>query len=217
MLRQLQTVLCRLLGEAEQPGVFHLFDPAGQLDGQAADEVYTAQNLNATFLIAVAGPQHPAAERANALLDRMADSAEWGAVAGFYRNGIERVGCEIEAECGRDPIMADRLRELAQWVSTADNLRKTDETQEKLWSVFFPEATGIRSDRQLHVERLRRKRRVDVAELNSNPIRDPVRQVLFTSNVLLTVPAASGRLADRRRPGPSSPLDKRQQQCRCRL
>ena len=41
---------------------------------------------------------------------------------------------------------------------------------------------------------LRQRRHVTVTQLNDSPISHPIRQILFTSNVLLTLPAASTRL-----------------------
>ena len=58
-------------------------------------------------------------------------------------------------------------------------------------SVFFPEGTGISEAKQERIKQLRAKRIVRITELNASPITDPGQQLLFTSNVLLTVPDES--------------------------
>jgi len=196
MLRQLETILRTLLRQGDGTGGFRIFDPLAQLDGAGDDEAGIARALNAAFLIALAGPDHPAAERAERMLDEMGDSSRWAAVAGFYRKGIELIGKELATVCERDPDFADRLRGLAEWVGGQGNLLETSATQEKLWSVFFPEATNIRGREQQRVDALRQRRHVKITQLNANPIGDPARQILFTSNVLLTLPSASTEPGD---------------------
>jgi hypothetical protein len=60
--------------------------------------------------------------------------------------------------------------------------------------VFCPEAYGIRNHEQERIRALRAKRTLTITELNTTPITDPARQILFTSNALLTVPSASSVL-----------------------
>ncbi len=62
------------------------------------------------------------------------------------------------------------------------------EHREKLWSVFFPEAVGIYTQPQQAVNALRQKRIVVITRPHPEPIRDPAAEILFTSNVLLTLP-----------------------------
>jgi hypothetical protein len=65
------------------------------------------------------------------------------------------------------------------------------EVAEAAWRAFFPQAIGVRHHEGAHVAALRRRRTVDIEALATDPIADPAREVLFTSNVLLTVPDAS--------------------------
>jgi hypothetical protein len=62
------------------------------------------------------------------------------------------------------------------------------ETIENLRSVFFPEGRGLSRNSVAAVHELRVKRTVVIHALNPDPIRAPHREVLFTANVLLTVP-----------------------------
>ncbi|MCH7989796.1 MAG: hypothetical protein IID46_11700, partial [Planctomycetes bacterium] len=85
MFRQLATILYTLLQRSEETGRAFIFDPVHQLSETRTDEPGIVQSLNAAFLIALAGPNHPAAEQANRLLKEMAASSKWATVAGFYQ------------------------------------------------------------------------------------------------------------------------------------
>jgi len=193
MLRQLATILHTLLQRSEEPGGAFIFDPVPQLDETRTDEPGIVQSLNAAFLIALAGPDHPAAERANRLLEEMAASSKWATVAQFYQAGIELIRQELVTVSEQEPEFSDRLRGLAEWIATQDNRHDPTATQERIWSVFFPEGTRIRHNEEQRVNVLRQGRHVEVTQLNDSPISHPTRQILFTSNVLLTLPAASTR------------------------
>ena len=65
------------------------------------------------------------------------------------------------------------------------------QTTRKLWSVFFPEAIGIWGHEKERIDELRSRRFVQVTEINNQPIADPEKEILFTSSVLLTLPAKS--------------------------
>jgi hypothetical protein len=69
-------------------------------------------------------------------------------------------------------------------------LKKRQEAAEHFWSVFFPEANSLRTHWNELSEALRKKRTVTITQLNETPIIDPAQQILFTSNVLLTLPPA---------------------------
>ncbi len=191
MLRQLAAIVRALVEQDPETGNAFVFDPVSQFDAACTDDADVARSLNAAFLITLAGPEHPAAERANELLNEMAASTKWGSVAGFYREGIELIRNELVGTGERDPEFADRFQKLGEWLGTRGNLREVDATQEEIWSVFFPEGTGIRGHEQHRADELRLKRHVRITQLNDHPISQPARQILFTSNVLLTLPAAS--------------------------
>jgi hypothetical protein len=59
---------------------------------------------------------------------------------------------------------------------------------ENLWSIFFPEGCGILSDKSGAEEALRNRRRVRITALNPAPVTDPASEIIFTSNVLITLP-----------------------------
>jgi len=62
------------------------------------------------------------------------------------------------------------------------------EQVEKIWSLFFPEGTGILDNKEDRIDQLRAKRRIEIRSLNSSSLKPPLSKILFTSNALLTLP-----------------------------
>ncbi len=162
---------------------------SGMSSPEMDDDSRIARSLNKAFLAALSGDPEPEASGARGFLDQVKrDSSRWANAADFYLRGIDLVKEEIGEVSGRDPEFKARLKSLSEWVSYNDLAADPVETRERLWSVFFPEAQGILENRKEKTEALRRKRTVLISELNKTPVRDPEREVLFTSNVLLTLP-----------------------------
>ncbi len=106
-------------------------------------------------------------------------------LADLYRRALVSVTEEIERACASDRDVADRLVRAAEELGSRDG----GESSEVLWSVFFPEGVGVRGHEVEREASLRAARTVTVVAPNPAPIVDPGRQLLFTSNVLLTVPS----------------------------
>ncbi len=172
----------------DQPLTLNL---SAHFDPSAREDAGIARSLNAAFLITLAGPGHPQLEEANRFLRERADSEKWGEAARFYLAGVERIKQEIEAVGQHNPDFTRRLTALAERLAHSDEPQNPELVSEETWSLFFPEATGLRHNTAAKVEALRAKRTVTVEHLAANPITDPARQILFTSNVLLTVPSTS--------------------------
>jgi len=191
MKKYFTSIISTLLQPKKEKDTFSIFDPTLQFDEKRTDKAGIAQSLNAAFLIGLADGKHPELRRAKRFLARMKDSPEWTEIATFYLNGVRLVHKEIEGVCTNDRDFSHRLKTLSQWMSQNKNLSETQETIEKIWSVFFPEATNILTNKQERVKALREKRTVTITKLNATPITDPGQQILFTSNVLLTIPSKS--------------------------
>ena len=191
MLEDFHSIVYALIRPKQGAAFPIALDLTEQFEDERTDKAGIAQTLNAAFLIVVAGQNHPAAPSALRFLTRMAESPEWKDAAEFYLSGIERTDHEIKAICRLDLEFADRLKTVSTWLSTKENLEKRQEVAEHFWSVFFPEANSLRTHWKEHSEDLRKKRTVAITQLNETPITDPARQILFTSNVLLTLPPAS--------------------------
>jgi hypothetical protein len=196
MKEHFESIIYTLIQPKREKSIFSIFDATQQLDEGRTDDAGAAQALNAAFLITLADSKHPVSKRAKRFLARMRDSSEWADIATFYLNGINLVHQEIDSISKHDTNFSDRLKTLSEWMANKENLNNTEETVEKIWAVFFPEANGILVNKQELVKTLRAKRTVTITELNTNPITDPARQILFTSNVLLTIPSESESLND---------------------
>ncbi len=191
MKERFTSIIYTFIQPKREKDTFSIFDTTQQLDERRTDKAGIAQSLNAAFLIALADRKHPESKRAKRFLTRMRDSSEWANIATFYLNGICLVHREIEDVCKDDPSFSERLKNLSEWMSNNGNLNNTEETIEKIWSVFFPEGNDILTNKQERIKALRAKRTVTITELNSTPITYPAQQILFTSNVLLTIPSES--------------------------
>ena len=163
-------------------------DAQAQLLEEARDEAGEARRLNAAFLLALCGPGHAMASRAREVLDRLQRSPGWRDVAQHCLEGLSRVRSEIQRGCDEDPGFLERLRDTAAWSRGPEAGRDPYETAERIWSVFFPEAVGIRGREEERIRALRRARTVRIDSPNPLPLNDPGRQVLFTANALLTIP-----------------------------
>ena len=198
MTEAFRSILTSLFQSEKGERAFCIFDPAGQLHqnlagdaGNTASVASIVQSINAAFLIVLAGRDHPQFEAARNLLIHLQASAKGKEYADFCLNGVSQITQEIETVCEEDAGFAGRLRSLANWLSGPENLQDSRELTERIWSVFFPEAAGIWNNEEKRIEELRDKRTVGVSQLNPDPITDTARQVLFTSNVLLTLPPQS--------------------------
>lgn len=147
------------------------------------------QKTTAAFLVILAGTEHPHYVDAQQHL-----AAGTDAYAGFLRDGLARVEAEISERIRSDSTFAGRMTEAAQYAEAADTLVWDDATRTAIWQVFFPEGVDFLDDPSADVVRLREKRRVVVTQVNGRPLSDPAAELLFTSNILLTVPSSEDRL-----------------------
>ena len=83
--------------------------------------------------------------------------------------------------------------------SLADSLQRSGAGGASLpgdawWPLLFPEGAGLMADPEAAVSALRSRRAIRVTRANPEPVRDPLRELLFTSNILLTLPADTEHL-----------------------
>jgi len=188
MNEHLESIIATLIRQGAGANSFLGFDPAEQIAKPLTDDLDIARALNSAFLIVLAGKTHPSFARAKHLLNHISEKPEWLNIASFYLNGVSLVHDEITGACKKDPDFAHRLKNLSSWLSQNQGPLRNEETAESMWAFFFPEGHGVRGHRSELIDALRAKREVTVTALNTAPITDPARQILFTSNVLLTLP-----------------------------
>ena len=191
MLHHFQSILSRLFATKRDSGQFSIFNPQSQFNPHPENDAQTVASLNAAFLILLCGKENPGYAVANDLLIHISAIPRWAPFAAFYREGIELIREEIEEVCRDDADFAARLESLSENLIIPEATTDPAILTEKIWSVFFPEAVGIRRHEKEKIEQLRQRRRVKITRTNPSPVSDPAREILFTSNVLLTLPPES--------------------------
>lgn len=149
------------------------------------DEEDMPVRLNLAFLKALTEAD---SKESTLFLLKAKESEKWRGIADFYLKGIEGIKKEIDKTVHDDEYFHKRLKSLAQWLRGRNHNISDIETVERIWSVFFPEGCDIFSRETLAAEALRNKRRIKVSAHNEKPINNPAEEILFTSNILITVP-----------------------------
>ncbi len=187
MRDEFKTLIRRLIGsDTVEP--FAGVHVAGQFRPRERDDRAFPRNINASFLIALAGEAHPLYEEALDYLETMRYHLRWGEAARFYWRGLKLAASELHRACEEDAGFRAALLEASAWADEGGDPTGRAAGVEKLRQVFFPEGLGICQAREEKIKELREKRKIEITGLNPEPVSDPAREVLFTSNVLLTVP-----------------------------
>ena len=188
MFDQFSFVIRSLLKLASQDYPYLLGDARAIFHNFTEDKNKISRALNAAFVIGLAGESHPAYTEASAFLERMTTSPDWEVTASFYLKGIMLIEEEIDSLYRNKPNVVQQLESLSNQLSNRNAEEGKSRAVEAFWSFFHPEATGIWSHEMQRIDALRKKRKVSITKPNRDPIQDPARQILFTSNVLLTLP-----------------------------
>lgn len=157
------------------------------------------RRLNTAFLQTLSGQISPDQFKSEIEILKNKRGQTLDSITNFYQEGLGYIEKEIDSTSRSDEVFARRLGKLAEWLVEQDTLAPGSEIAQQLWSIFFPEGNQIWFHEDQQVEELRRRRKVQITKLNPSPIVEPLREMLFTSNVLLTLPAGS-------RDGESLPL-----------
>jgi hypothetical protein len=152
-----------------------------------------ARNLNAAFLIILSGAEQPLYNQAVDYLKNFLSHPIFGGIASFYREGLGLVSSEISERCSFDSRFKKALTALYEWFIRPENLKNNQETLKKIHSVFFPEGVSLsaKTEREEKTRLLSEKRTIRIFQLNQNPISDPAKEILFASNILITLPLDS--------------------------
>jgi len=154
------------------------------------DNAAIARNLNAAFLISLSGSTHHLYREALDYTANLASHPSWGRTAGFYNHGLELVSAEISKRCYDDAGFRVDMEALSEW-REGGNEGSRKEIVEKIHRVFFPEGVGAFERNEDEIKRLQEKRKIHISKLNPSPISDPAKEILFTSNILVTTPPVS--------------------------
>jgi len=175
-----------ILGRMLEPGDGTPGLPILDLTPWLLDDADALDRVTAAFLVAAAGPGHRDHDRAVAVL-AAPGPGQAGYLAAFYRIALARIAAELDRVTSLRPGFAERLATAPGLLGASTS---PEETWNAIWRVFFPQAVGLLGNEELRVRELRAARTVTVTRLARDPMTNPARDVLFTSNVLLTTPPA---------------------------
>ena len=165
-----------------------------QFNPEINDNVSIARNMTAAFLSTLSGKTHPLYKTAIRYLDSFKDDPEWGKAADFYKQGHNLIDSEISQQCEKDNNFKTDLINLSKWIKDPASSENQNETIEKLRQVFFPEGLAICEQQNKKINDLRNKRNITISKLNASPITDPANEIIFTSNILITIPGSAESL-----------------------
>jgi hypothetical protein len=152
------------------------------------------RNLNSAFLLLLCGQSHPFYSRARDFLKKHEKHPTFKNAIEFYRDGLALVRDEIKRRYTEDVDFRNDLDKLYAWIGKPKNFLNRLETIDTVWKLFFPEGVFLFDDRAKNVEALRKKRSIRIHSLNPDPIHEPAGEMLFTSNVLLTLPLSTSSI-----------------------
>ncbi len=140
----------------------------------------------------------PVAREAREHMEGLLDDPSWGELALLFHNALPVIAAEIDSALEQDKGMAERLDYLGDTLPSFDPDKppETPNLIEAYWGFFCPQASGVRAEWEDGIRSLRETRTVSDLSLCPDPLERPAREILFSSNVLLTVPPEGVRLSD---------------------
>ena len=133
--------------------------------------------------------EDPTALEARKHLQGLVGDPLWGELATFFQKALQVIETEIDSALKQDKGLAGRLNRLGDALLVQQGERpEPPDLIEGFWEVFCPQAVGGRTLWEERVRGLREDRTVRDLSLCPDPLRQPAKEVLFSSNVLLTVP-----------------------------
>ena len=146
------------------------------------------------FLLSGAGGG-PRTEEARRRLEGLVGDPSWGELAAFFQRALEVIEAEVDSALKKDKGLAEQLDRLRDALLAQDAEKRPGPTNliEAFWGFFCPQAAGVRADWEERIRGLREDRAVRDLSLCPDPLKSPSREVLFSSNVLLTVPPGDVR------------------------
>jgi len=176
---------------------FHL-DIIDQFVNPAADtaRARTAQMINAAFIIQHTGATENLVSEAQDYMARMSGDPDWATLTRFYEKGLRIIKTETDIYFFNNPLLKLSIEELYERLEKEHEALQLDEFARQLQEIIFPEGAALwnKDDRQNQITALREKRRVKISKPNPDPVMRPAREILFTSNILATVPVDGNKL-----------------------
>ncbi len=158
----------------------------------------STRSLSAAFLVTLCGPHHPLYKKAEAIFKQAQSLPDTRGMAEFFTAGCERIRQEFMEKNTGDDLFRKAADNLEKHLAAREN---TVQERDSEWALFFPEAVGIIQNKEVRKRELRQKRTVEILRTNRTPIVNPGKELIFTSNIILTLPAAGTRYDSLNLPG----------------
>jgi len=158
------------------------------LDDQSTPNI--AHKINAAFLILLTGEESTNYKQAQNIFNQYKNEPEWNTIFHFYETGLNKIEKEISTQISLNSEFYYKLKNISNDFFVTENPDDSDKLITRINELFFLEGAGLERDdkRKIAIEELRKKRAIKITQLNPQPITDPTEQILFTSNILATIP-----------------------------
>ena len=182
MHKSFETIIQNLIGTTQTKALCDI-DITSQFIPKEESSKAIARNLNAAFLIRLSGEKHPLFNDALTYLDTHEKQASWQDTVDYFDKMQALIKTEVQE------------KKEAHFQTALETLSKNP-SLENSWKFFFPQASGILENQKEKIVALREKRKVTITKLHDKPVQDVAKEILFTSNILLTLPPASKNIED---------------------
>ena len=156
------------------------------------DDLARLARSNGAFLLSLCGG--PVATSGIAILD--VEAAHGASLARFLLRLSHWVLAEQQQLADQNTSAARKRQEAGKWAEQSNASPWDSTAQKAVWGFLFPEGASCLDDPDQTVSDLRENRSVRVDQLNPQPITDPITELLFTSNILLTLPTELTKIDD---------------------
>jgi hypothetical protein len=143
------------------------------------------------FLLLLASNRgDPQALEAQKRLEGLVTDPTLGEIASFLQRALQAIRVEVDSVLEQDGNLAEHFHRLEDTLRAheEDGIRESPNLMEAFWSCFCPQAAGVSAHWEQRTRDLRARRTVRDLSLCRDPLERPANEVLFSSNVLLTVP-----------------------------
>ncbi|UCF86727.1 MAG: hypothetical protein JSV71_04380 [Nitrospiraceae bacterium] len=192
MKHKFEAIVKDLIGSGNNSKSLTKLHISEQFNPEEDDIHAVSRNINAAFLIVLSGESHELFREAREYLEDFLSHPSWKIIVKFYQSGLELLPLEISQKCSSDPHFETEMNDLSTSLTGSGSGGNQGEYIDKIYKVFFPEGVSlIESGKRMEkMKFMREKRKITISRLNQTPIVDPVGEVLFTSNILITIPSA---------------------------
>ncbi len=181
MVKKFQHILNKLIFEniKFEQNIIEKFKPESKKNREIHNTILLS------FFIILTGKKHKHYKKANEFFETISKVKKWKFLVDFYLTGVQLIQSEITNQSQK--IFENKLDLLIIELKKNKNDKNLIES---FWSLFFPEGKDLfnAEKRRKQISDLRGKRKIKITELNNDPIKNPAKEILFTSNILFTIP-----------------------------